>query len=133
MFIISVMPIKCSQLFRGQLLAFENGSKIYPADDDLRKCHSLATNSLNALIGFVVQIGETFIKSNLSVDLTLLPLFSIYLIYKAAVILTNHLRRDDMPANNLRRLKALRQVLQTVSQRWLSAGKKRIVGTYIHY
>jgi hypothetical protein len=122
-YFIPSTPGESSQWFSGKLLLFENGTKKTPADDELRNCTAIATVSLDVLIGDVVKIAKPLIQSELGVDINLFPPFSIYLIYKTAAILTDSLRPDDMPAKKLQRLKTLRQVLRTVSQRWLSAGK----------
>jgi hypothetical protein len=76
---------------------------------------------LDALIEIISKIVEPFGRGK-DVDLKILPPFIVYLVYKAASIVSERIRMGDESKNNLRRFKSLRNVLQLISQRWLVAG-----------
>ncbi|KFX93507.1 hypothetical protein V490_04805 [Pseudogymnoascus sp. VKM F-3557] len=105
----------------GKLLFCENGIKLDPADQELGQCFAIATASLDILIEGVVRIAEQLVQTEHGSDIKFFPPFRIYLVYRSAAILTEKMHLNDLSGINLQRLKTLRQVLRTVSQRWLGA------------
>ncbi|PVH74737.1 hypothetical protein DL98DRAFT_428900 [Cadophora sp. DSE1049] len=102
------------------LLAFENGSKMAPTASSIENVNYVATQALVSTLSAVASAVEPFTNGTQSVDFELLPPFIIFLVYKAAAIVTERLLMgSDSTEDELKRLRALRKFLRVVGERWL--------------
>lgn len=62
-----------------------------------------------------------------SIDLQRVPPFGMFLVYKAAAILTENLLVKGTSIEDLRKLKILRTFLRMSGKRWLISGKSSTV------
>jgi hypothetical protein len=83
-------------------------------------CISIATTSLNSILSTIANAVEPFTQS---IDFNLLPPFVTFLVYKAAVIVTERLRVDSDANEGLKKLRILRNFLRNVGERWLGSGE----------
>ncbi|KUJ15403.1 uncharacterized protein LY89DRAFT_735517 [Mollisia scopiformis] len=104
----------------GLLLAFENGSKVFPVDVSTTTCTYVATTSLNNLISGIVELIEPFTLGARPLDFRSLTPFIPFLVYKTASIITGRLWLENDSIDGLRKLVILRDFLKLVAKRWLS-------------
>ena len=107
---------------RALLLAFENGSKATCSGASI-SAMSQANAALDTLIDDIVERVAGLNEGNLLLQEPSIPLFVIFLVYKAAVITTRRLQVDLEPAANLLRLRVLRSALMATMQRWLAGSE----------
>lgn len=84
---------------------------------------SQANAALDTLIDDIVERVAGLNEGNLLLQERSIPLFVIFLVYKAAVITTRRLQVDLEPAANLLRLRVLRSALMATMQRWLAGSE----------
>ncbi|KAI0123778.1 hypothetical protein BJ170DRAFT_687030 [Xylariales sp. AK1849] len=101
------------------LLAFENGTKVPFTADATVNCNLMATTSLVSVLSTITSIVELFTLGTQSIDFNFLPPFVMFLVYKAAAIITERLSMDGDPNEKMRKLKILRNFLRIVGERWL--------------
>jgi hypothetical protein len=105
------------------LLAFENGTKVPLTADATENCNFIATTSLISVLSTITSIVELFTLGTQSIDFNFLPPFVTFLVYKAAVIVTERLLMDSDWNEKMRKLKILRNFLRIVGERWLACGE----------
>ena len=110
-------------MYSSLLLAFENGSRVNPVDGVDSNCLSLAIKSLNFLISSITSKVETFALGAQSVEFDVLPPSIMFLVYKAAALVTQRLCLDGGLNEGVRRLRILRRFLKAVGTRWLCCGE----------
>ncbi|OJK04245.1 hypothetical protein ASPACDRAFT_1864064 [Aspergillus aculeatus ATCC 16872] len=103
----------------GLLLAYENGSKIQVIDEQTLTCQSLATSSLNPVLTAITNMVRPFVGGTQSIDLNRLPPFIIFLVYKAAALVTARMWMEADSSEALRTLRVLRGFLKLANARWL--------------
>ena len=79
--------------------------------------------SLNFLISSITSKVETFALSAQPVEFDLLPPSIMFLVYKAAALLTQRFCLDSGFNEGVRRLRILRGFLKVVGTRWLCCGE----------
>ena len=110
-------------MYSSLLLAFENGSRVNPVDGVDSNCLSLAIKSLNFLISGITSKVETFALGAQPVEFDVLPPPIMFLVYKAAALVTQRLCLDGGLNEGVRRLRILRRFLKAVGTRWLCCGE----------
>ncbi|KAH9218368.1 hypothetical protein DL95DRAFT_521379 [Leptodontidium sp. 2 PMI_412] len=101
------------------LLAFESGSKMPPTASSIENVNQIATESLISMLSSITSAVEPF-TAGTQLNFDLLPPFTLFLVYKAASMVTERLLMDsDSAEENLKRLRVLRGFLQVVGKRWL--------------
>ncbi|OJJ07492.1 hypothetical protein ASPVEDRAFT_46794 [Aspergillus versicolor CBS 583.65] len=106
----------------GLLLAYENGSKLQISDEVTANCHSLGTLFLDSVLTSITDAISPFVSSPAvqAIDLDRLPPFALFLVYKAAVVVTERVwLAPDSSKEALRKLQVLRGFLSLVGARWL--------------
>jgi hypothetical protein len=78
---------------------------------------------LDTLIDDIVERVAGLNEGNLVLKELSIPLFVIFLVYKAAVVTTRRLQSDIEPEANLLRLRVLRSALMATMQRWLAGSE----------
>ncbi|KIM97034.1 hypothetical protein OIDMADRAFT_131616 [Oidiodendron maius Zn] len=109
-------------LDRALLLAFYNGSKATCSGASISSI-SQATAVLDTLIDDIVERVAGLNRGSLEPEESSIPLFVIFLVYKAAAITTGRLQNGIKPEANLQRLRILRNSLAALAQRWLAGGE----------
>ena len=100
----------------------ENGSKATCSGASISAI-SQANAALNTLIDDIVERVTGLNERSLVLEEPSIPLFVVFLIYKAAVITTRRVQSDLEPEANLLRLRVLRGALVATMQRWLAGSK----------
>ncbi|KAG4441185.1 hypothetical protein IFR05_003303 [Cadophora sp. M221] len=107
------------------LLAFESGSKMPPSASSIENVNQIATESLVSMLSSITSVVEPF-TAGTQLDFNLLPPFTMFLVYKAASLVTERLLMEgDSAEENLKKLRILRGFLQVAGERWL--GCKRFL------
>jgi hypothetical protein len=78
---------------------------------------------LDTLIDDIVERVAGLNEGNLVLKEPSIPLFVIFLVYKAAAVTTRRLQSDIEPEANLLRLRVLRSALMATMQRWLAGSE----------
>lgn len=104
-------------------MAFENGSKVPLIAGITETCNSLATTSLIFTLSSITKIIEPFALRTRSIDFNALSPFVIFLVYKAAAIVTERLLADSDSNEDVARLRLLRSFMVLVGERWLGCGE----------
>lgn len=105
------------------LLAYENGTKVQIIDGQSLTCQTLAISSLNPMLTTVTNMIYPFVSGAQAIDFDRLPPFIIYLVYKAAGLVTKRMWMETDSSEALRKLRILREFLKLVNARW-SCGSK---------
>lgn len=105
------------------LLAYENGTKVQIIDGQSLTCQTLATSSLNPILTTVTNMIHPFASGAQAIDFDRLPPFIIFLVYKAAGLVTKRMWMETDSSEALRKLRILREFLKLVNARW-SCGSK---------
>jgi hypothetical protein len=105
------------------LLAFENGSKVPLIAGITDNCNSIATTSLISALSTITSTIEPFTQGTHPIDYNLLPPFVLFMVYKAAAVITERLWMDGDSNEGLRKLRVLRKFLGIVGKRWLGCGE----------
>lgn len=105
------------------LVAFENGSKLPPVPGLTENCQSIAKPSLESLISLTTSSVEPMTQGTDAIDLNRIPPFAMFLVYRAAAIVTERLLVNSTSNEDLRKLKILRGFLKLSGKRWLISGK----------
>ncbi|PYH87096.1 hypothetical protein BO82DRAFT_299198 [Aspergillus uvarum CBS 121591] len=103
----------------GLLLAYENGTKVQITDGQSLTCQTLATSSLNPLLTTITNMVYPFVSGTRTIDLDRLPPFIIFLVYKAAGLVTERMWMETDSSEALKKLRILRGFLKLVNARWL--------------
>ncbi|KAH8423955.1 uncharacterized protein LDX57_001711 [Aspergillus melleus] len=101
------------------LLAYSNGTKIQITDEQSLTCQTLATSSLNSILTTITNTIHPFVSSTQALDMSRLPPFLAFLVYKAAGLVTERMWMETDSSEALRKLRVLRGFLKLVSARWL--------------
>jgi hypothetical protein len=109
-------------LHSGLLLAYENGTKVQITDGQSLTCQSLATSSLTPILTTITNMVYPFVSGIQVIDLDRLPPFNIFLVYKAAGLVTERMWMEADSSEALRKLRILRGFLKLVNARWLCCG-----------
>ena len=86
-------------------------------------CNYIATKSLVTLLSTITDIIEPLTLGTQAIDINFLTPFIIFLVYKAAAIVTERLLIDSDSTEGLKRLRTLRKFLKIVGERWLGCGE----------
>ncbi|RAL04828.1 fungal specific transcription factor domain-containing protein [Aspergillus ibericus CBS 121593] len=103
----------------GLLLVYENGTTGLITDGQILTCHVHATLSLSSLLTTITDTVSPLVTGIEPVDLDRLPPFIMYLVYKAARIVTERFRLESDSREAVRKLRILRGFLELGSARWL--------------
>lgn len=109
-------------LHSGLLLAYENGTKVQITDGQALTCQSIATSSLKTLLTTISNTVSPFVSGTQAIDFDRLPPFIIFLVYKAAGLVTERMWMEADSSEALRTLRILRGFLKLVNARWLCCG-----------
>ncbi|KAF1809826.1 hypothetical protein P152DRAFT_516511 [Eremomyces bilateralis CBS 781.70] len=102
------------------LLAYENGTKVSSSANATENWNSLATTSLIRILSTITSTIELFTMETRSIDFNYFPPLVTFLVYKAAMIITERLSIELDVKDGLARLRTLRKFLRIVAKRWLS-------------
>jgi hypothetical protein len=105
------------------LLAFENGTKVSSSANAAGNCGSIATASLISILSTITSTIEPFTMGTRSINFSYFPPLVTFLVYKAAMIITERLSRQLDANDELKKLRILRKFLKIVAKRWLCCRK----------
>ena len=117
------IPVSFDSRYSGLLLALENGAKVPFNARVTETCNAFATTSLESNLVNINEAVEPFVTGSQSVDFNLLSPFVIFIVDKAATIVTERLIVGVNPSEGLKQPRNLRTFLTIVEARWLGCGK----------
>jgi hypothetical protein len=100
------------------LLAHEFGTKV-----SIRHNNPEPTVALLEMLSNVNEMVEPLISDTQHLDLTRIPPYTVFLVYKVARITTERLPMELDERRGMANLTTLRKFLQMVRERWSSCGK----------
>lgn len=96
-----------------------------PTASSIENVNQIATESLISMLSSITSAVEPF-TAGTQLNFDLLPPFTLFLVYKAASMVTERLLIDsDSAEENLKRLRVLRGFLQVVGKRWLGCSMSK--------
>ena len=105
------------------LLAFENDAKVLFSVKATENRNSHLSASLISILNTINGYIEPFTNGMRSLDFSYFSPLVIFLVYKAALVITERLLMELDASNDLARLRTLRKFLKIIAQRWLSGRK----------
>ncbi|KAL2832303.1 hypothetical protein BJY01DRAFT_101583 [Aspergillus pseudoustus] len=103
----------------GLLVAYDDGSKVQVTDGVTANCRSLGASYLDLMLTNTAEMISSFVSGARVIEFDRLPPFALFLVYKAAALVTERVWLAPDSDEALRKVRALRGFLTLASARWL--------------
>jgi len=105
--------------YSGLLIAYDDGSKVPVTNGVTANCRSLGATYLDLMLANTTDSISPFVDGTKAIDFDRLPPFALFLVYKAATLVTERVWHAPDSSEALRKLRLLREFLALASARWL--------------